>query len=519
MESRTIIIEDLLKPVTEDCGGGVGALFVDDSVHSYMKQWRAKGDELLGSGKIAQAKKAFFAQMEAGIPKLRASELAKAEIKIYKEYDYTLFDTRPPITIPKTKRDPTVTAGKILWEKEGSDKEMVFQVNFASQEYGGGTFRGGFVQEEIKNVLSTTSSILTASKSFLKLWPRNKEDKPTPVVIVGQIKDFTGTDSLPYGWKEDQWKKSPDLMIKPCDPPTTFNELAIAANDLGGQYGGDTKESVESLFNNALAGFKLAKEVADEEGKSCKIKTGLFGAGAFHNSPEFSIVMQYLAARIADVEIEFCGIELGKKPCVQDIFSRVDEMISSEMSLDGVVKELLENWKSTVDGRGWRAEKGIPRKVEDPSAKAPKGPSRTPVPASVTPSTLPTQIKFIASKGGSHEWTKIGGMTVRKDATITLDLEGGKAGENSQIVINGGNKFLEVVKESGGSELEVRIKAKELREDLMKYYKGQGSYVNNGHISHDALEVLNIIRVVPPSTSVALTSVSCIVVGTFSRTP
>ena len=340
-------------------------LLGDAPAHKYKATWLGKEAELDGIAekKIAEAKKVFFGKMKLGISALEKPELADKAIKIYKNAAADEFDTTAQIKDLKVKKNPAVNPGKIEWAEEGSDKEMVFQVNFASQEYGGGTFRKGFVQEEIKNVLSTTSSILTANKTSLGLAPRDARDKekPTPVVIVGQIKDFTGTDSLPYGWKEDQWKKSSDLMIK-SSAPTAFNELAIAANNLGKSYGSDNEQSVKSLFNNALAGFKLAKEVADEEGKSCKIKTGLFGAGAFHNSPEFSIAMQYLAARIADVEIEFCGIALDKKPYIEAIFSRVDEMIGSKMSLDDVVtKELLGKWKGNVDDRsGWRTDKNIP---------------------------------------------------------------------------------------------------------------------------------------------------------------
>lgn len=341
-------------------------LLGDAPAHKYKATWLGKEAELDGIAekKIAEAKKVFFGKMRLGISALEKPELADKAIKIYKNAAAAEFDPRAQIKDLKAKKNPAVTPGKIEWTEEDSGTEMVFQVNFASQNYGGTTFGRGFVQEEIKNVLSTTSSILTANKSFLKLEPRDprNKEKPTPVVIVGQIKDFTGANSLPYGWSDTKWSGKPNQMTKPSRAPTAFNELAIAADELKKIYGLDNEKSVKSLFNNALAGFKLAKEVADGEGKSCKIKTGLFGAGAFHNSPEFSIAMQYLAARIADVEIEFCGIALDKKPYIEAIFSRVDEMIGSKMSLDDVVtKELLGRWKGNVDDRsGWRTDKNIP---------------------------------------------------------------------------------------------------------------------------------------------------------------
>jgi hypothetical protein len=234
---------------------------------------------------------------------------------------------------------------------------MVFQVNFANEIYGGATFGKGFVQEEIKNVLSTTSSILTANREKFDLDPRGKESRPTPVVIVGQIKDFDDV-GLPYGWNDSKWNQKAKSMIKRSDSPNVFNELAIAANSIK-KYGDDDEKSVKALFNNALAGFRLAKEVAGS--KNCKIKTGLFGAGAFHNSPEFSIAMQHLASRIADVDVEFCGIDLSKRNYIKGIFDRVDQMIDSGMNLNQITNQLIKNWKTAnLDNKGWRISKEIP---------------------------------------------------------------------------------------------------------------------------------------------------------------
>ncbi len=331
----------------------------------YKGEWLKKKNDLsaITDTKIRRVKMALFREMENKIDALKQS--FAGSIRIYKDAANAdnEFNTKAQIKDLEAKKNPAVSSKLIKWEIEGVSSNMVFQVNFASKEYGGGTFENGFVQEEIKNVLSTTASVLTANNVSLGLAPR-KGEKPTPVVIVGQVKDFNNVN-LPYGWGGAEWDKAAGPMIKDC-APTTFNELAIAANNLGSNYGSDTEQSVKALFNNSLAGFKLAKEVADAEHKSCKIKTGLFGAGAFHNSPEFSIAMQYLAARIADVEIEFCGIGQDKHAHVEQIFERVDEMISSEMSLDDIVKkELLEKWTSVrldpgTRAAGWRAGEDIP---------------------------------------------------------------------------------------------------------------------------------------------------------------
>jgi len=319
--------------------------------------------------KISDTKKEIFNLMKNEIDQLKNSEISQKQITIYKKEDYK---KENQISISGAKRKPKVISEKIEWKGEDSDNEMVFQVNFANPNYGGGTFGEGFVQEEIKNVLSTTASILTANKEQLNLNPRSRDDKPTPVVIVGQIKDFDNID-LPYGWNDNKWENPTNKMIKRSDKPEVFNELAIAANRLNGDYGNDTAESVKTLFNNALAGFHLAKNVAGN--KNCKIKTGLFGAGAFRNSPEFSIAMQYLASRIANVEIEFCGINKDPRS-INTIFDRVDEMISSGMSLESIANHLITNWKSKigVDSEGWK-KGGIDIPTLDESVSLNKTPS------------------------------------------------------------------------------------------------------------------------------------------------
>jgi len=289
-------------------------------------------------------------------------EFSAKKIVIYKNNNYSFKEDEAISNSYKEKKTPDVTSSKIEWKNEDKDNEMVFQVNFANEIYGGATFERGFVQEEIKNVLSTTSSILTANREKFDLDPRGKESRPTPVVIVGQIKDFDDV-GLPYGWNDSKWNQEAKSMIKRSDSPNVFNELAIAANSIK-KYGDDDEKSVKALFNNALAGFRLAKEVAGN--KKCKIKTGLFGAGAFHNSPEFSIAMQHLASRIANVDVEFCGIDLSKRNYIKGIFDRVDQMIDSGMNLNQITNQLIKNWKTAnLDNKGWRISKEIPEIIEN----------------------------------------------------------------------------------------------------------------------------------------------------------
>ena len=138
----------------------------------YKKEWLGKRSGLndIKDPLISEKKKGLFDKMETGIDKLKRSSLAGETIRIYKKNDYE-FSPEEKISPRKIEKIPTVTSEKIDWKKEGSDEEMVFQVNFANSTYGGATFGRGFVQEEIKNVLSTTASIynfrISNKRSFI----------------------------------------------------------------------------------------------------------------------------------------------------------------------------------------------------------------------------------------------------------------------------------------------------------------------------------------------------------------
>jgi hypothetical protein len=114
---------------------------------------------------------------------------------------------------------------------------------------------------------------------------------------------------------------------------------------------------------------------------------------------------------------------------------------------------------------------------------------------------------------------EIEGMKSIGGNKIKLNLLDKEAG-NEKVVINlSENRLLEVVDSSDGGE--VKINVKDFRKELMDYYKGEGDYLvgEDGKVvelKKEALEVLRIYQAVP-STSVALKSVSHIVVGNLSK--
>ena len=349
---------------------------------------------------VGNTKKRWLARQTdpAHLDALKA-QFGEDQIGIFKKVDYT-HDHATPLKAPRKKPAVTKTKDWVKWGAENTP-QMVFQVNYASGHYGGDTFShgSGLVQEETKAYLSTTAALITANKDKM---PKQLQDiggmavreggkkgtKPTPVAIIGQIGDFesdpeTMPAGKPRGEETPEWiaiakgDVLPENIITKRKKFVKFNELAIAADHIdavGGKHkGNDTKETVKALFDNSLAGFQLAKQLATNQGAQCKIDTGLFGAGAFNNTAEFSIAMQYLAAQIAEVDsIEFFGIDKKfQSQQIDKITAAIDDMIDEGLSSDAIIDKVL-TWQERKDVK----ERNVWRK-DVPAVKAK---SHTPAP-------------------------------------------------------------------------------------------------------------------------------------------
>ncbi len=376
---------------------------------------------------VGFAKKKWLAQQvaPAHLKKLK-NDFKNDSIGIFKKADYA-YDSNA-ILLNHPIRKPTVSS-KADWIKWGSEdtSQMVFQVNFASGDYGGATFakNNGLVQEETHNYLSTTAALITANKDALRMQVRSddgngKGNRPTPVAIVGQIGDFeadpaTMPTGRPRGAATPEWIAIANGTVKPESIITKrakfvkFNELAIAADRIepvkvaGGQEkpkGNDTKESVQALFNNSLAGFQLAKQLATNHGVQCKIETGLFGAGAFNNTAEISIAMQYLAARIAGINnIEFLGIDKEFQTQVAKITAAVDMMIENGLSANEVMNSVLkwQEFEGVAERDVWRKDVPAIQAKARPVVLTPLAAKPTGVPA-VNPALAAETAKKEAEK-------------------------------------------------------------------------------------------------------------------------
>jgi hypothetical protein len=115
-------------------------------------------------------------------------------------------------------------------------------------------------------------------------------------------------------------------------PTANLDILAIAAPKIesftASSYDPDTFNDLYQTARHAFQGVK-----AQYPGTPLEIETGLWGAGAFHNSKYLAVAIQYLAARASGIEgihfkFNLPGIS-DNNVYVQSICATVDAFIST----------------------------------------------------------------------------------------------------------------------------------------------------------------------------------------------
>jgi hypothetical protein len=129
------------------------------------------------------------------------------------------------------------------------------------------------------------------------------QGNPTPIAIRGVNRVM----STPQNLSDLPNTHLNDLKngINLFDRPETFNVLAIAAPDL--EYGGLPFElaTVGDLFNSFVAGFQLARDIADMQTQKAMINTGPIGTGVFGNNIYMVWVLQVCAAQKVRLDLRF----------------------------------------------------------------------------------------------------------------------------------------------------------------------------------------------------------------------
>ncbi len=227
-----------------------------------------------------------------------------------------------------------------------------YWVDFANQKLGGGAFGYGFVQEEIMfaempQLANHGAATLDPSDNFKHSTvrirsgaPRNadwvKRGSPTPIAFRGinRVQEITGV----YGRAFDK-VTDVNQHVKPINPQT-INVLAIAAPKLKDKTCGAQLDTVEDLFNTAVAGFETAKAACLDKTKSIVIHTGKLGAGCFNNDANVVYVIQKLAAQHVGVDIRFHGYGNSEAAKAEEYYDNVINNFGSQA--DHSIQKLLE---------------------------------------------------------------------------------------------------------------------------------------------------------------------------------
>lgn len=181
-------------------------------------------------------------------------------------------------------RDPANNTGRI----QDDQRPGVLMVDFANKSIGGGTLRGGAVQEEL---LFLTHPELILSKLFMPTAMQSDE----AVVITGSIK------MSDYTYAIDR-KVLPKELFNPPSQPIMTNVVAIDALNFGNkpatQY---NKRAINRELTKAYAGF-------NQEGYT-HIRTGNWGSGAFGGDNRLKLIIQLLACTVANKKMIYCCFE------------------------------------------------------------------------------------------------------------------------------------------------------------------------------------------------------------------
>jgi hypothetical protein len=232
-----------------------------------------------------------------------------------------------------------------------------FYIDFAHSTTFGGAYRSyGCVQEERMFVEFRTLAVLdfkTKNGIHPCVESYNTEGyrhyppkaKPSPFIIEAIHRQFD-ISRTPYGLAfQRATNETIQKGIFQVTEPVPVNIIGLAAVDWRGIA--NPKYKIEDLiyhFEAAYAANKGAKEVSTQRGwKETVIHTAPWGCGAFLNSEKMMTAIQYLAARMAGVDLVFHGIGNPINPhYTQKNVDQIFAWISNLLDENKCAREILE---------------------------------------------------------------------------------------------------------------------------------------------------------------------------------
>lgn len=218
------------------------------------------------------------------------------------------------MTLPET----FLTSGKTVleeysgyfeYELSNTSNAMEWYLNFADRHLFFAYGSHLFAQDEMQVAEHPTLASLREAMVATDIKPLTVEDKiPTPVLVRGverRCAIATNPDAeqkRPFGLYGNRFgcatEETIRLATKPLNPPTLSNILAIAAIPSGeGSY---TQAQIEYILTTAFTGFSAAR--VESEPHIVMIHTGFWGCGAFGGNKVLMVLLQLLAAHLAQID-------------------------------------------------------------------------------------------------------------------------------------------------------------------------------------------------------------------------
>lgn len=173
--------------------------------------------------------------------------------------------------------------------------------------------------------------------------------KPSPFIIEGISRKFD-ISKIPYGGDFQKSEAQTIITgIRSVENAPSINIMGLAAVDWRGVKNPKYQRiDLSYHLQTAYIANCSAKMLSDQRGwKDTVIHTAPWGCGAFLNSEKMITALQYLAARMAAVELVFHGVGNGMnlnytKTDIETIIKWIDELIEQNKSLDDILQILVE---------------------------------------------------------------------------------------------------------------------------------------------------------------------------------
>ena len=222
----------------------------------------------------------------------------------------------------------------------------IWYLNFADPRlffaYGSGLFAQDEIQVLEHPILGCLREALAATGAHPQTVDR---DGPTPILVQNAERvcfvDADPSDLAPYGLYGNRFQSATPEAIRTAlrilSKPTSTNLIAIAAPVGQGQY---SSEQIKSILQTAYCGFRAAVLLSPDT--SSEIHTGFWGCGAFGGNRPLMVLLQLIAAQLAQVKrLVFHLGSVGEQPAFDEGELRLKHLLRDNSSVDSVIPKIV----------------------------------------------------------------------------------------------------------------------------------------------------------------------------------